>query len=141
MCWTSIPENIDLSDSKVDDGVRDILRERDWAKKLTGLRSNQHPQAQFLWATFRDVFHYCALQLEHIANNARDLDFAVRWGFGWDSGPFGNLASGGWQQVASWISIDIAAGKRCLMYHYPLGRQSRIVWVFILCKARIPCCK
>ncbi len=100
-----------LSDAKVDDGVKDILRERDWAKKLAGLRNSQHPQAQFLWAVFRDVFHYCALHLEVIANNARDLDFAVRWGFGWDSGPFEIWQAAGWQQVAGWISADIAAGK------------------------------
>ncbi len=100
-----------LSDSKIDDGVKDILRERDWAKKLAGLRGNPHPQAQFLWATFRDVFHYCALQLEYIAGNARDLDLAVRWGFGWDSGPFEIWQGAGWQQVAGWISADIAAGK------------------------------
>ena len=100
-----------LSDSNIDDDVKDILRERDWAKKLAALRNNKHPQAQFLWATFRDVFHYCALQLEHIADNARDLDFAVRWGFGWDSGPFEIWQAAGWQQVASWIAADIAAGK------------------------------
>jgi len=100
-----------LSDSNIDDGVKDILRERDWAKKLAGLRANQHPQAQFLWATFRDVFHYCALQLEHIADNARDLDLAVRWGFGWDNGPFEIWQAAGWQQVAGWIAADIAAGK------------------------------
>jgi 3-hydroxyacyl-CoA dehydrogenase len=100
-----------LSDAKVDDGVKDILRERDWAKKLSGLRNSQHPQAQFLWATFRDVFHYCALHLESIANNARDVDFAVRWGFGWDMGPFEIWQAAGWQQVAGWINADIAAGK------------------------------
>src|SRR3990167_3774422 len=100
-----------LSDSNIDDEVKDILRERDWAKKLTGLRSNQHPQAQFLWATFRDMLHYCALQLEHIADNARDLDLAVRWGFGWDNGPFEIWQAAGWQQVAGWIAADIAAGK------------------------------
>ncbi|MDP1634146.1 MAG: 3-hydroxyacyl-CoA dehydrogenase family protein, partial [Gallionellaceae bacterium] len=100
-----------LSDAKVDDGVKDILRERDWSKKLAGLRSNPHPQAQFLWATFRDVFHYCALHLGDIANNARDLDFAVRWGFGWDSGPFEIWQAAGWQEVAGWINADIAAGK------------------------------
>ncbi|MDD2700785.1 MAG: 3-hydroxyacyl-CoA dehydrogenase/enoyl-CoA hydratase family protein [Sideroxydans sp.] len=100
-----------LSDAKVDDGVKDILRERDWAKKLAGLRNSQHPQAQFLWATFRDVFHYCALHLESIANNARDVDFAVRWGFGWDMGPFEIWQAAGWQQVAGWIAADIAAGK------------------------------
>ncbi|MFH2135144.1 MAG: 3-hydroxyacyl-CoA dehydrogenase/enoyl-CoA hydratase family protein [Pseudomonadota bacterium] len=100
-----------LSDAKVDDGVKAILRERDWAKKLAGLRNSPHPQAQFLWATFRDVFHYCALNLETIANNARDLDFAVRWGFGWDSGPFEIWQAAGWQQVAGWIAEDIMAGK------------------------------
>ncbi|MBI5437301.1 MAG: 3-hydroxyacyl-CoA dehydrogenase/enoyl-CoA hydratase family protein [Nitrosomonadales bacterium] len=100
-----------LLNSNIDDGVKDILHERDWAKKLAGLRNNPHPQAQFLWATFRDVFHYCALQLEHIAGNARDLDLAVRWGFGWDSGPFEIWQAAGWQQVAGWISADIAAGK------------------------------
>jgi 3-hydroxyacyl-CoA dehydrogenase len=100
-----------LSEAKVDEGVKDILRERDWSKKLAGLRSNPHPQAQFLWATFRDVFHYCALHLGVIANNARDFDFAVRWGFGWDRGPFEIWQAAGWQQVASWIAADIAAGK------------------------------
>ncbi|WP_435627104.1 3-hydroxyacyl-CoA dehydrogenase/enoyl-CoA hydratase family protein [Candidatus Ferrigenium straubiae] len=100
-----------LSESKIDDAVKDILRERDWAKKLAGLHGSSHPQAQFLWATFRDVFHYCALQLESIASNARDLDLAVRWGFGWDSGPFEIWQAAGWQQVAGWIAADIAAGK------------------------------
>ncbi len=100
-----------LSDSKIDDGVKDILRERDWAKKLAGLHGSSHPQAQFLWAVFRDVFHYCALQLEHIADNARDLDLAVRWGFGWDNGPFEIWQAAGWQKVAGWIAADIAAGK------------------------------
>jgi 3-hydroxyacyl-CoA dehydrogenase len=100
-----------LSDAKVDDGVKDILRERDWAKKMAGLRNSQHPQAQFLWAVFRDAFHYCAMHLGTIANNARDLDFAVRWGFGWDTGPFEIWQAAGWQQVASWIAADIAAGK------------------------------
>ena len=111
-----------LSDAKVDDGVKDILRERDWAKKLAGLRNNPHPQAQFLWATFRDVFHYCALHLEAIADNARDLDFAVRWGFGWDNGPFEIWQAAGWQQVAGWIAADIAADKT--MANTPLP-----VWV------------
>ena len=100
-----------LSDAKVDEGVKTILRERDWAKKLAGLRGNPHPQAQFLWAVFRDVFHYCALQLGEVAGNARDFDFAVRWGFGWDKGPFEIWQEAGWQQVASWIGDDIAADR------------------------------
>ena len=65
------------------------------------------------------LFHYCALHLQDIADNARELDFAVRWGFGWESGPFEIWQAAGWQQVAGWIAADIAAGKtwpahRCL---------------------------
>ncbi len=104
-------EEYRLSEGEADHAVKEILRERDWAKKLAGLHASQHPQAKFLWATFRDVFHYCALQLGSIANNARDLDLAVRWGFGWDSGPFEIWQAAGWQQVAGWIAADIAADK------------------------------
>ena len=104
-------EEYRLTESDVDHAVKEILRERDWSKKLAGLRNSQHPQAKFLWATFRDVFHYCALHLESIADNARDADLAVRWGFGWDHGPFEIWQAAGWQQVAGWIAADIAAGK------------------------------
>jgi len=57
------------------------------------------------------MLHYCAVHLEVIADNARDLDFAVRWGFGWNQGPFEIWQAAGWQQMAKWIADDIAAGK------------------------------
>jgi 3-hydroxyacyl-CoA dehydrogenase len=75
------------------------------------LRENDHPQAQFLWAMFRDLFHYSAYQLADIADNARDLDFAIRWGYGWKLGPFETWQASGWGQIAKWIGEDIAAGK------------------------------
>lgn len=95
----------------VADEVAEILRVKDQVKKFEMLRHCSHPQAQFLWAIFRDVFHYCAVQLEHIADNARDLDFAIRWGYGWEQGPFETWQSAGWKSVADAISEDIAAGK------------------------------
>ena len=36
-----------------------------------------------------------------IADNARDVDFAMRWGFGWKQGPFELWQAAGWQQVAA----------------------------------------
>jgi 3-hydroxyacyl-CoA dehydrogenase len=51
------------------------------------------------------------VHLADIAHNARDLDFAIRWGFGWDVGPFEIWQGAGWQQIAKWIADDIAAGK------------------------------
>ena len=99
-----------LSDNAVDGGVKDILRGRDWAKKLSALRANPNAQAQFVWCVLRDVLHYCAVHFESIADNARDLDFAVRWGFGWDCGPLEIWQAAGWQNVVRWLDEDIASG-------------------------------
>ncbi|MGO4502803.1 3-hydroxyacyl-CoA dehydrogenase/enoyl-CoA hydratase family protein [Dyella sp. 2YAF14] len=99
------------SEQKASDEVAAILAIKDPAEKFGKLRASNDPQAQFLWATFRDLFHYSAYHLADIADTARDVDFAIRWGYGWKLGPFETWQAAGWQQVASWIAEDIAAGK------------------------------
>ncbi len=91
--------------------VEAILKMRNPAEKFAALRASSQPQAQFLWAIFRDVFHYCATQLENVADNARDLDLAMRWGFGWAQGPFETWQAAGWADIAQAVAADIAAGK------------------------------
>ena len=87
-----------------------ILKQRNPADKFAQLRASTHPQAQFLWSIFRDIFHYCAFQLADIADNARDIDFAMRWGFGWSQGPFETWQAAGWQVIAEAVKADIDAG-------------------------------
>ena len=99
------------SSAEIDPAVSTILALKDPGEKFARLRELAHPQAQFLWAIFRDVFHYCAFHLADIADNARDIDLAIRWGFGWQAGPFETWQAAGWQQLARWIAADIAAGK------------------------------
>ncbi len=91
--------------------VGEILKIRNPAEKFAALRASANPQAQFLWALFRDLFHYSAYHLASIADTARDVDFAIRWGYGWKLGPFETWQSAGWKQVVGWITEDIAAGK------------------------------
>ena len=91
--------------------VVEILKIKNPAEKFAKLRESQHPQAQFLWACFRDLFHYTAYHLADIADTARDVDQAIRWGYGWKLGPFETWQAAGWKQVAQWIAEDIAAGK------------------------------
>jgi len=91
--------------------VIEILKIKNPAEKFAKLRASEHKQAQFLWAMFRDLFHYSAYNLADIADTARDVDLAIRWGYGWAQGPFESWQSAGWKQVASWIQEDIAAGK------------------------------
>ena len=96
---------------KADDLVARILKEKDPVKRMKTLRESTNKQAQFLWAIFRDAFHYIAVHLESIADNARDVDFAMRWGFGWNLGPFETWQAAGWQQIATWVKEDIDAGN------------------------------
>lgn len=100
-----------LAAGEVNETFKHQLKYSDPADKFSALRNGTDAQSQFLWAIHRDLFHYCAVQLEAIADNARDLDLAIRWGFGWNQGPFEIWQAAGWQQIATWINEDIAAGK------------------------------
>ncbi|MEW9623315.1 3-hydroxyacyl-CoA dehydrogenase/enoyl-CoA hydratase family protein [Rhodanobacter geophilus] len=99
------------SEQRASDEVAAILAIKNPAEKFAKLRASQDKQAQFLWATFRDLFHYTAYHLADIADTARDVDFAIRWGYGWKLGPFETWQAAGWQQVAQWVQEDITAGK------------------------------
>ena len=100
-----------------------ILKNKNPAEKFAQLRACEHPQAQFLWAIFRDIFHYVAVHLADIADNARDIDFAMRWGFGWAQGPFETWQAAGWQAIAEAVKADIDAGKAMVKTPLP-------AWVF-----------
>ncbi len=93
------------------DAIVERMLKKPAAERLKLLRESSNPQAQFLWAILRDAFHYAAVHLESIAESAREIDFAMRWGFGMKQGPFELWQDAGWQQVAGWVKEDIAAGK------------------------------
>jgi 3-hydroxyacyl-CoA dehydrogenase len=96
--------------AKADDVVGRMLK-KPAGERLGLLRNAEGAEARFLWAILRDQFHYAAVHLESIAETARDIDFAMRWGFGSKQGPFELWQQAGWLQVATWIKEDIDAGK------------------------------
>ena len=99
------------SAGKADDLVVRIMKTADAGERLKLLRQTDHPQARFLWSIFRDMFHYIAVHLGEIAQSARDIDFALRWGFGWETGPFETWQAAGWQRVAESVTQDIERGE------------------------------
>ena len=105
------------------DPIVDRMLKKPPAERLKLLRESSHPQAQFLWAILRDGFHYAAVHLGEIADCARDVDFAMRWGFGLKQGPFELWQAAGWKQVAEWVQADIDAGKALCKAPLP-------AWVF-----------
>ena len=105
------------------DAIVDRMLKKPAAERLKLLRESSNPQAQFLWAILRDAFHYAAVHLQSIADSARDVDFAMRWGFGMKQGPFELWQEAGWLQVAGWVKDDIDAGKA-------LSKAQLPAWVF-----------
>ena len=93
------------------------------AERLKLLRNAEGAEPRFLWVILRDQFHYAAVHLHTVAETARDLDLAMRWGFGLKQGPFELWQEAGWLQVATMIQQDIAAG-------HALCKQPLPDWVF-----------
>ncbi|HAJ11090.1 MAG TPA: 3-hydroxyacyl-CoA dehydrogenase [Comamonadaceae bacterium] len=81
------------------------------AERLKLLRNSEGPQGRFLWAILRNSFHYAAVHLATIADTAREVDQAMRWGFGMKQGPFELWQEAGWLDVAKMVQEDIDAGK------------------------------
>ncbi len=95
---------------KADDVYARMLK-KPAAERLQLLRNAEGAPGQFLWAILRNSFHYAALHLGTIADSARDVDQAMRWGFGMKQGPFELWQEAGWLQVARMVQEDIDAGK------------------------------
>ena len=81
------------------------------AERLRLLRNSEGAQGRFLWAILRNGFHYAAVHLATIADNAGDVDLCLRWGFGMKQGPFELWQEAGWLDVAQMVKEDIDAGR------------------------------
>ena len=105
------------------DEVYARMLKRPAPERLRLLRQAEGAQGRFLWAVLRNSFHYAAVHLATIADNARDLDFCMRWGFGMQQGPFELWQEAGWLDVARMVQEDIDAGRA-------LCREPLPDWVF-----------
>jgi 3-hydroxyacyl-CoA dehydrogenase len=108
--------------AKANDVVGRMLK-KPAGERLKLLREAEGAEPRFLWAILRDQLHYAAVHLQSIAETARDIDLAMRWGFGSKQGPFELWQEAGWLQVAHWIQEDIDAGKALCSAPLP-------AWVF-----------
>ncbi|MEH7109205.1 3-hydroxyacyl-CoA dehydrogenase/enoyl-CoA hydratase family protein [Bacillus sp. JJ1764] len=63
-------------------------QEKGTANKLKALVYADDPAGNFLWSTFTQSFVYSAQLLGEIADDIVAIDRAMKWGFGWEKGPF-----------------------------------------------------
>ena len=88
--------------------VREIFdNSQGLADALPKLHDAKDKQANFLWAVHREIFHYAAVYLGEVADNARDLDQAMISGFGWEQGVFCLWQEAGVVKICDLIDQDI----------------------------------
>lgn len=94
----------------VSDLVNGIIKQGFNEQSMQELIASTDPQARFLVACFRDLLHYSAYHLQEIAHTVRDVDLALRWGFGWKKGPFETWQTIGIELIQQVIAKAIAEG-------------------------------
>jgi 3-hydroxyacyl-CoA dehydrogenase len=73
----------------IQSGAMEMARnEPDLARRVSALLASQDTAGEFLRRTFGQSLGYAAAAGAEIADDAATVDSAMRWGFGWEVGPF-----------------------------------------------------
>ncbi|AOM82000.1 3-hydroxyacyl-CoA dehydrogenase/enoyl-CoA hydratase family protein [Salisediminibacterium beveridgei] len=92
------------------------------ANKIKALVYADDRAGQLVWNILKPTLIYAAEKAEEIANNIRDIDNAMKWGFGWELGPFETWDAMGVEKsvakmkeegetVPKWVEDMLASGK------------------------------
>ena len=92
------------------------------ADKLKAMVYGDDPASKVAWAVTADTLIYSAKRIPEIADDLVNIDNALRWGFGWDAGPFQVWDAIGVKTsvermeaegrvVPSWVTDMLASGR------------------------------
>ncbi len=70
------------------DGIRVAKSHHKTAGKIKALAYNPDKAGQFAWEILADTLIYSANRIPEIADDIVNVDNALKWGFGWQLGPF-----------------------------------------------------
>ena len=57
-------------------------------ERVAAIAAGKGRAADFTWRTLSRLFAYCAHRVGEICDDPRPIDDGMKWGFGWDAGPF-----------------------------------------------------
>jgi 3-hydroxyacyl-CoA dehydrogenase len=88
--WTLDTATLDYRPSeKVKLPALDMAKNiEDLPERIKGLVWSKDRTGAFLWKTISKTLTYAAKRIPEIAENVVEVDRAMRWGFGWELGPF-----------------------------------------------------
>ena len=100
------------------------------SERLKALSQSQEPAGQFVRKLLKSTSDYAAARIPEISDHPIDVDRAMRWGFGWETGPFeteeGEDYPAGWTILRNIRVIrsnagatlrDLGDGVACLEFH------------------------
>jgi 3-hydroxyacyl-CoA dehydrogenase len=76
------------------------------AEKLKAVLSGDDKCAEFAWRNLRDTMLYAAKLVPEIAPDVVNVDNAMKWGFGWELGPFEMLDALGVAEFIKRVEAD-----------------------------------
>ncbi|EYB67472.1 3-hydroxyacyl-CoA dehydrogenase [Deinococcus phoenicis] len=69
------------------------------AQRVKALYNAEGKEGDFLRGVMNDGFWYAAKMAGNVSNRLQDIDNALKWGFGWEEGPFETMDTLGVQNV------------------------------------------
>ncbi|MBZ9751958.1 enoyl-CoA hydratase/isomerase family protein [Deinococcus sp. HMF7604] len=84
----------------------DAVKGRPLADRVKALYAAEGPEGEFLRGVMNDGFWYAAKMAGNVSNRLQDIDNALKWGFGWEQGPFETMDTLGVQTVIANLEAE-----------------------------------
>lgn len=84
---------------KVKVAAVEAVKGKSTAERVNALYTAEGKEGDFLRASMNDGFWYAAKMAGNVSGRLQDIDNALKWGFGWEQGPFETMDTIGVQQV------------------------------------------
>lgn len=109
---------------KVKVAAVDAVKGQPLAARVKALYAAEGKEGDFLRGVMNDGFWYAAKMAGNVSNRLQDIDNALKWGFGWEQGPFETMDTIGVQQVIANLEAEGRTLPPLLAAMKASGRES-----------------
>lgn len=74
--------------------------------RLSALIYSEEPESQFIWENISEIIYYSAKVKDEVADDYKDIDNAMKWGYNWEVGPFELWDLIGFEKAAERMKAD-----------------------------------
>ncbi len=106
LVWNFAKNEYVLAEKVALEEVKNAKKGKDLKEKLEILISGDSKINQFAWDVLKSVLLYSANRVPEIADNYKEVDKAMVWGYNWEVGPFAIWDMLGFEKVANRIKED-----------------------------------